>query len=147
MNRRVDNMNGRYRKQKGSSGEMEILAMLANVVTMAYREKGLPPPELHRGSHGRDIRGLSFIAPEIKRHERDNDYNINAWWTQAKEQSDAQREPVLFYRMNYQPWNVRMFGYLLVGNDRVRCPVDITLAAFMVWFKLKVEESLAGIKV
>lgn len=136
-------MSGRKSKVKGRSGEMEILALLTNVMVLEYQTKKLPIPELNRGAHGRDIRGLSFMAPEVKRHERDNLYNVEAWWNQAKAQSDAQREPVLFYRKNYEPWNVRMFGYLIVGSDRVRCPVDITLDAFMVWFKLKVQESIA----
>jgi hypothetical protein len=136
-------MGGRSSKQKGSRGEMEILAILSNAAHEIYSARGLPPPELNRGSHGRDIRGLNWIAPEVKRHERDNEYNLNLWWEQTKAQAIGGREPVLFYRMNYQPWNVRMFGYLLVGNDRVRCPVDINFDAFMVWFKLRVEFSLS----
>jgi hypothetical protein len=136
-------MSGRKSKQKGSRGEIEIMAMLTNVMVLEYAGKKLPIPELNRGAHGRDIRGIPFIAPEVKRHERDSLYNVEAWWNQAKAQSDAQREPVLFYRKNHEPWNVRMFGYLLVGQDRVRCPVDITLEAFMVWFTLKVQASIS----
>ena len=131
-------------KNKGYRGEVEVLALLSNAATMEYRRRGVPPPELNRSANGRDIQGLSWLAPEVKRHEKSEYYNIDAWWEQTKAQAVGGREPVLFYRKNNQPWNVRMFGQLPTAKANVRCPVDITLQAFMVWFQLKLEESLGG---
>lgn len=85
------------------------------------------------------------MALEVKRVEADNPYMLNSWWTQTKDQAAGGLEPVLFYRMNNRPWDIRMFGYLDAGKGlRVRCPVDINLPAFSVWLENKIESSFGG---
>lgn len=56
------------------------------------------------------------------------------------------REPVLVWRKNWCPWNVRMFGYLLITDNpkaaRVRTPVDISFEAFLEWFRIRLMSEL-----
>ena len=125
-------------RSKGRSGEMEIIARLSNILLLEYNARKWPVPEdglLHRGPHGKDIRGLTWLAPEIKRHEIITEYLINQWWKQCKDQAEPNAEPVLFYRNNHHPWAVRMLGRLKLSNGgAIRCPVDITFPNFLLWF-------------
>lgn len=131
-------------KQKGAAGEADILVRLQQIAAKVYIEKGLPPPEPYRGRHGIDVRGIPYIAPEVKRHEPMNGAaellpsQIDKWWEQAKSQAGS-KLPVLFYRMNRRPWLVRMYGYIEIDSaTRIRCPVDISYEAFAAWYDLRV---------
>ena len=138
-------MSGRMSKSKGYRGETEVKSILERLMAIVFQEMGLPMaalPELSRSPNGRDLVGLPWIAVEVKRHERDNPFVVNEWWTQCKNQAEGKREPVLFYRMNNRPWNIRMFGYLDAGSGRVRCPVDIGLEAFSAWFCARYKANL-----
>lgn len=130
-------------RSKGSRGESEILMILHNAMIEVYRERGKEPlaPVLTTSSIGFDIKGLTWLAPEVKRVENDLPGMIDHWWGQCKRQAKEGQIPVLFYRKNNRPWNVRMYGHLLIDGEmgpRVRMPVDIGLAAFTTWFKLKI---------
>lgn len=135
-------------RNKGRSGEQEVMLALTIILVECYKARGLPPPELSRGPQGRDVRGISWLAPEVKRHEPTTGYSevtqqqIKGWWEQAKSQAGKHQIPVLFYRANHQPWRVRMFGYLDLTPGRIECPVDIPMETFKVWFKEKVIASL-----
>jgi hypothetical protein len=127
-------MSGRSSKAKGYRGEVEVMSLIAEMAMAVCNQLGVPPPELARSPNGRDIRGISWIAIEVKRVEADNPSNLLSWWEQAKSQAQVGQEPVLFYRKNNSPWNIRMFGFLDANGSRIRCPVDIGLPAFRVWF-------------
>lgn len=133
--------------QKGSSGEWEIIGILSNILVVIYREHQYPIPEnglLQRGPNGKDIVGLSWLAPEVKRHELAEACHINTWWEQAKSQAKRNAAPVLFWRTNKRAWNVRMFGRIALQNGgAVRCPVDITISDFLVWFTHEARARLA----
>jgi hypothetical protein len=148
-NRRIEMGNGRSAKAKGYRGEVEVLGMLAEILAEEYAKAGLgPAPELSRSPHGRDIRGVNWLALEVKRHEPSVGYSdvtlqqIKGWWEQAKSQARADQEPILIYRANFQPWRVRMFGKLHTERAAVRAPVDIGIEAFSIWFRTKVREQL-----
>lgn len=129
---------GNPSKAKGYRGEKEVLDMLQSIVNEEYRKVGVPPPELARSANGRDIRGLPWIALEVKRRENDGSYQMREWWEQTKKNSPDGHEPVLIWRKNFEPWRIRMFGYIAAGTEsRVRCPVDITLEAFLAYFRAK----------
>lgn len=70
-----------------------------------------------------------------------------------------ERIPVLMYRKNRSPWRVMMYGYLeglqepgergtMVSapkpgqTPRVRCNVDITMEAFLAWFKMQLKQRI-----
>lgn len=109
---------------------------------------------------GFDVAGLDWLALEIKRQENEN---LTQWWKQCKESAweksmkeeikrDGkagivfERVPVLIWRRNREAWKVRMFGYLTCDGGlafdegcggRIRCPVDIGIEAFLLWFEMK----------
>lgn len=134
-------------KAKGRAGEIEILGTLSNIMVAEYRERGWPIPEgglLRRGPTGKDIVGLSWLAPEIKRHEQCNDFHVEMWWAQAKKNAGLNAMPVLFWRPNFSPWHVRMFGRLdLANGGAVKGTVDITLELFCLWFTHELKSRLA----
>lgn len=136
-------MSGRSSKSKGYRGEVEVINLLLETIREVYEKMGSPVPELTRSPNGRDIRGIPWLAIEVKRHEPTVGYpevtqsQIKGWWEQCKSQASATQTPVLFYRANHQPWRIRMYGYIQAGEARVRCPVDITLDIFTVWFRAR----------
>ncbi len=125
---------------------MTILGILSNILIEEYRSRHFPIPEggiLKRGPTGKDIVGLSWLAPEIKRHENCSDYMIAQWWKQCKAQAVNGAIPVLFWRPNFDDWHVKMFARIpLVNGGAIRCPVDITFEDFLLWFKHEVKARL-----
>lgn len=141
-------MGGLMSRNKGKRAEREIVKLLQPIVTKEYMDAGLEAPELERNlmqSHkgGYDIEGLDWMAPEVKHHET---LAVNSWWEQTLEQAAAKsREPVLFYRQNNAKWKVRMIGFLpieahgVVGQQRLRLPVDIAIDHYLIWFQQRVK--------
>lgn len=129
-------------KAKGYRGEVEVLELLQTRLNRVYQVRNLPFIELSRSPHQRDIVGVSWLAPEVKRVENDSPCNVASWWEQCKSQAKEGQYPVLFYRKNKRPWTIRMFGHLACGQMRVTCPVDISLEAFMTWFELEINARL-----
>lgn len=148
-------MAGRSSKSKGYRGEVEVIGILAEIMREEYERAGLgPAPELSRSPAGRDIRGIPWISIEVKRHEpalnsatgvRRDEFlpsQVEGWWTQCKTNTLSGQESVLIYRKNHSPWQVRMFGKLHTQDAAIRCPVDITIEAFCLWFRVRLRESL-----
>jgi hypothetical protein len=118
--------------------------LLQPVVNEVYWSLGLEPPVLERNlmqAHkgGCDLVGLDWLALEVKYQEQEQ---VASWWEQCKRQAEPDREPVLFYRKNHAKWKVRMFGYLVAGGRRVRCPVDISVEAFLAYLRIRLELEL-----
>jgi len=130
--------------QKGNRGEYEVRDMLQPIVDKVYKHAGKVAPILKRNleqrrSGGADLDGLPWLALEVKYREA---LRVDQWWAQAKRQAREGQDAVLIHRANYQPWRVRMYGALTVGPRKVRCPVDITVEAFLVWFELRLRHEL-----
>lgn len=144
-------MGGNMSRNKGAGAEREIVKLLQPIITDEYAMVGLRPVELQRnlmqayktadrqGKH--DLVGVDWMALEVKRHET---LAVNSWWEQAVEQAGETQEPVLFYRPNFCPWKVRMYGYLLSNSFRVKCTVDLDLESFLTYFRMRVRENLQG---
>lgn len=138
-------MAGLMSRNKGKRGEREVVKLLQPVVNEVYQSLGLEPPALERNlmqSHkgGCDLAGLDWLALEVKYQEQEQ---MTSWWDQCKRQAKPDREPVLFYRKNNAKWKVRMFGCLVAGGQRVRCPVDITPEAFLAYLRLRLMKELS----
>jgi hypothetical protein len=137
---------GKFARDKGQRGERAVIALLQPVVTGVYQGANLPPPILARNSMqsrfgGHDIVGLDWISLEIKNCET---LCLPAWWEQTKEQAAAHQHPVLFYKVGNGVWKVRMYGHLAIADGRrVRCPVDISSADFIVWFEHECQSRLS----
>src|SRR5690606_36287786 len=126
---------GLMSRNKGERAEREVIKLLQPVVNEVYRSLGLEPPMLERNlmqAHkgGCDLVGLDWLALQVKHQEQQQ---VASWWEQCKRQAAPDREPVPFYRRNHAKWRVRMFGYLVAGGRRVRCPVDITTEDFLAY--------------
>lgn len=136
-------------RNKGQRAEREVVKLLQPVVIEVWNElgkEGVAPSlernlmQAHKGGH--DLLGLDWLAIEVKHQEQ---FALASWWQQTKDQADkagqhsiVEVEPVLFYRRNNVSWRVVMFGYLGVdGSKRVRCPVNVTPEAFLLWFRLR----------
>lgn len=137
-------MAGLMSRNKGKRGEREVIRLIQPVVNEVYQSLGLEPPVLERNlmqSHkgGFDLVGLDWLALEVKYQEQTQ---LTAWWEQCKRQAGKDREPVLFHRKNNAKWRVRMVGTLDAGSRRVRCPVDISVEAFLAYLRIRLELEL-----
>ena len=141
---------GGFARAKGQRGERAVVKLLQPIINSVYAEfelEGDQVPDLQRNqmqSHkgGYDIVGLDWLALEVKHQET---LNLNSWWLQATTQAKDSKIPVLIYKQNRVKWRVVMYGYLPVGGDWIdwpRTPVDITLEAFLVYFRLMVANEL-----
>lgn len=142
-------MGGLMSRNKGKSGEREVIKLLQPVLDTEYQRVGKVPPTLRRnlmqsykgiqGYDNHDLVGLEWLALEVKRQEANN---VNSWWEQAVEQAGEGKEPVLFYRKNNAAWKVRMYGFLIGLRKRVQCPVDIDVESFLAYLSIRVAEKL-----
>lgn len=144
-------MSGSFARDKGQRAERQVVKMLQPVVDWVYGEHGIEAPMLERNlmqSHkgGHDIVGLDWLALEVKHHET---LAVEQWWEQTKAQAEkagkaAGRmvEPVLLYKQNRTKWRVRLFGVLKAGRNEVRCPVEVSEEAFLVWFHHSLDHEL-----
>lgn len=147
-------LSGRAAKSKGYRGEVEVLGILSRIVKEEYERAGLVgAPELQRSPCGRDIRGISWIALEVKRREPGknpdgslkeewNPSILEGWWSQTKANTLTGQESVLIYRKNHSPWRVRMFARFNTPRSAIRAPVDTSLEAFQSWFRISLRERL-----
>lgn len=138
-------MGGLTSLNKGKRGEREVVRMVQPIVDQVYSGFGLSPPLIERNlmqsrKGGFDVVGLAWLALEVKYQEKEN---LSGWWAQCKGQTSEGQEPVLLYRRNGTKWKCRMFGYLDAGGGyKVRCPVDITIDAFLTYLQLRLKKEL-----
>jgi len=149
-------------KSKGMGGEYEMIAILqaridAVCLKYGYRqvrlERNLEQSRARVGNgNGSDIVGLDWMAAEVKRREQEGASIVDVWWAQTKAAAMGivrgekggntmalVREPILFYRKNRLPWEVRMYGALTPYSGCVlKAPVDVSLPNFLVYFDEKV---------
>lgn len=137
-------------RDKGQRAEREVIKLLQPIVDRVYGAKGLEPPTLERNlqqaaSGGYDIKGLEWLALEVKRCEQ---LNLNKWWEQTVRQACGNKIPVLFYRQNRKAWRVRVEGRLpLHKDDFVAAIVDIGLEEFLVYLYHLIEQKISVVHV
>ena len=125
---------------KGKRAEREMVKILQPVVARAWATVGGMPatcPVLSRNlvqsrQGGYDLVGLDWLALEVKHHET---LKVKDWWSQTLRQSRTDQTPVLVYKQNNVKWRAMVWGYVPAGPLRVRCPVDIDLESFLLWFE------------
>ena len=143
---------------KGQRAERAAIELLQPIVDECYTLLGLEQVRLQRNTlqsdgGGCDIVGLDWIALEIKHQET---LNVRAWWDQCVSQAkvriikngickgiEVRQEPILMYKQNNVKWKVMMYGLLTTGgHQNVRCPVEISLESFLLYFKLRLMKEL-----
>jgi hypothetical protein len=138
-------MGGARSRNKGARGEREVIRMLQPIVDTVCDDCGVGRIVLQRNllqahSGGHDLFGLEWLSLEVKRQEREN---VGKWWRQTLRQAQSWQTPVLIYRSNYQPWKVRMVARVRVGRKHIRMPVDISLKAFLLYFRERMKVEVA----
>lgn len=135
-------MAGNRSRNKGQSGEREIIKLLCPIIKEVYEKySSLEIPMLERNQNqsnlgGYDIIGIDWMALEIKRQET---LNLNAWWEQTLKQAKQYQTPVLIFRQNNKPWNVLLQLEIDIG---CRVLAQISFADFAKWFKLRLKSQL-----
>ena len=132
---------------KGKRAEREMVKILQPVVAKAWATVGGMPatcPVLSRNlvqsrQGGYDLVGLDWLALEVKHHET---LKVRDWWIQALRQARTDQTPVLVYKQNNVKWRAMVWGYVPAGAKRIRCPVDIDLESFLLWFEHRVLDEL-----
>ena len=132
---------------KGKRAEREMVKILQPVVVKAWATVGGMPatcPVLSRNlvqsrQGGYDLVGLDWLALEVKHHET---LKVRDWWSQALRQARTDQTPVLVYKKNNVKWRAVVWGYVPAGAKRIRCPVDIDLESFLLWFEHRVLDEL-----
>lgn len=132
---------------KGKRAEREMVKILQPVVARAWATVGGMPdtcPVLSRNlvqsrQGGYDLVGLDWLALEVKHHET---LKVRDWWSQALRQARTDQTPVLVYKKNNVKWRAVVWGYVPAGAKRIRCPVDIDLESFLLWFEHRVMDEL-----
>ena len=135
-------MAGNQSRNKGQSGEREIIQLLRPIINEVYQKySSLEIPMLERNQNqsnkgGYDIVGIEWLALEIKRQES---LQLNTWWQQTLKQANQNQIPVLIYRQNNKPWAVM----LELESEYLGAVVaQISFADFTKWFKLKLTSQL-----
>lgn len=132
---------------KGARAERAAIDLLQPIVDRVYTELGMEQelPRLQRNTlqadgGGCDIVGLAWMALEIKHQET---LHVNQWWEQCVRQAKSNQEPVLFYKQNNVKWKVMMRGLLTTGGaQNVRCPVEVSMESFLMYFEYKLRKEL-----
>tara|TARA_R110002020_G_scaffold94585_5_gene227431 strand:- start:43 stop:447 length:405 start_codon:yes stop_codon:yes gene_type:complete len=92
---------GKMQRSKGAAGEREAAAILHQ------QFQDILPNRLHRNldqtrDGGYDLKGLPFVALEVKRCET---LALPKWWEQTLAQAKSvDAVPVLMYRQSRKPW-------------------------------------------
>lgn len=124
-------------KQKGSTGEYEVISLLngwlAKEGLTAQLERNLE--QVRHG--GADINGWHGLEIEVKRVEVPA---IKQWWGQVcRASAKSGKIPTLAHRRNRQPWRFRVasFGAIYNGAAGITVPLimDLELDQAELWFR------------
>lgn len=86
-------------RNKGHAGERELAALLQTLTGHTVRRR----VRQHQGDC--DLEGLPGWSVECKRYRSAAPCEVAGWWAQAVRQAERDGTwPVLFYRMDRQPW-------------------------------------------
>lgn len=131
---------------KGASGEREVKIILRSILQPVYLHHTVPLPEFERNLEqsrggGYDLKGLEWLAIEVKRQERSN---LTAWWEQTLKQCGEHQIPFLIHRANHQPWRVRtILPVVIYRGTTIRVTVDMERPEWTLWLQYEAHARLA----
>ncbi len=132
---------------KGASGEREVKIILRSILQPVYLHHNVALPEFERNLEqsrdgGYDLKGLEWLAIEVKRQERSN---LTAWWEQTLKQCGENQIPLLLHRANHQPWRARLrVPVVITGwDDAVLLTVDMERHDFDYWLQYEAYSRLS----
>lgn len=139
---------------KGKNGEREIATLLRQIIdnvvisipnidfdTRQRLSEVVQRNTNQSSSGGCDIM-LFGLAIEVKRQET---LNLNAWWTQCLNSAARNDDiPILIWRQNRKPWQVRIQTMVLIPNSDLKVPLDciISFEDFQMWFYYHVRSAI-----
>lgn len=114
---------------KGAAGEREVKIILRSILQQVYLYHTVPLPEFERNLEqsrggGYDLKGLEWLAIEVKRQERSN---LTAWWEQTLRQCGEHQIPFLIHRANHQPWRVRTILSVAIAFSTKQLPLTVDM--------------------
>lgn len=147
-------MAGTSSQNKGKEGEREVCDILNGEIYNLLKELGKPEEECRKAFSvvqrnqnqsavgGMDLTNTLGLAIEVKRQEA---LSVGSWWRQCLASAKRNDEvPVLIYRQNRKPWNIRTYGWINLPDGRqVRVEVEMDIASFRVWWREWVRAKLA----
>lgn len=128
-------------RNKGAAGEREVAKLLNDLLGVVL-VRNLDQWR----SGGFDLTGLKGWAIEVKRAKKPL---LKQWWQQTVDQAEpADLKPVLFYRLDHQPWRVVLPVNLLskglcLSKELDYC-AEVTPDLFACLIREKFAESLDG---
>lgn len=124
---------------KGASGEREVKIILRSILQPVYLYHNQPLPDIERNLEqsrggGYDLKGLEWLAIEVKRQERSN---LKVWWTQTLKQTGEGQIPLLLHRANNQPWRARTILPVVIAcsQKELRLTVDMERSEWEQWLQ------------
>lgn len=141
-------MSGSRSRNKGKRGEREVIGLMQLAIFEVYQAHGLECPRLQRNTlqsdrGGFDIVGIEWLALEVKYQET---LHLDQWWAQTLRQAQD-KEPVLIYRSNHQPWRVMMHALLGGPGCGITVPVIVTFEQFMRWLRIRLSRELRALMI
>lgn len=97
---------GNKSRRKGQTGEREFIHLLTD-----FLGEGITRNLDQVRDGGSDVKGVPGWAIEIKRAAKPL---LSSWWDQAERQAEG-KTPALAYRLDRQPWRVRVPLHALNG--------------------------------
>ncbi len=131
---------------KGAAGEREVKIILRSILQPVYLYHNQPLPEFERNLEqsrggGYDLKGLEWLAIEVKRQERSN---LTAWWEQTLKQCGEHQIPFLIHRANHQPWRVRTrLPVVIYRGTTLLTTVDMERPEWTLWLQYEAFSRLA----
>src|SRR4051812_39388897 len=116
-------MSGKRSRNKGASGERELLKLLGDELGQSLNRNLTQTRE--GGGDCLEVRGWVI---EVKRQEK---LSRPTWWAQALRQAVGKGEPMLCYRRNREPWTCWI--HTREGNYREGTVMDAANAIREKW--------------
>lgn len=133
-------MSGAKSRSKGQRGEREIVNLLKASMEDANLDASIGRNLQQWAEGGCDIKGIDWLAIEVKFQETEN---VGVWWAQACQQASkmpGNPMPVLFYRRSRQPWRVVTYVWLgMSAGCGQWVPATLKSQDWLSWFTSEVK--------
>lgn len=130
-------MNGEGRRQKGHNGEREVVRWLTELAGPVCVTVGSEVPVFERNitqsrDGGYDVKGLEWLAVEVKRVETEFQ---RKWWLQLMKSKEEAQVPLLLFRRNRRPWRAMVQIPTSIGGRLIQFDAVLEQAQFEAWFR------------
>lgn len=130
-------MNGAGRRQKGHNGEREVVRWLTELAAPVCHTVGSPVPLFERNINqsrdgGYDVKGLEWLAVEVKRVETEFQPK---WWLQVIKSKEDRQLACLLFRRNRMRWRAMVQIPTEIGGRLITFDATLDQVQFEAWFR------------